>query len=276
MSGRWVFSIIWIAGVYLWFWNVFGNFYRGFIRIVVREKTVIMMKIKELQKEIIKMKNWEKVKTFRRFFKTQKGEYGHGDNFLGLDMKQQHFLAKKYYHLPLNDLVCLLKSKYHEQRMIALLIMTYKYPKTDELGKKKIFDFYLKHRQAANNWDLIDVTVPKVIGAYLINQDRKILYQFARSHNLWEKRMSILATFAFIKNNDFIDTLKIAKILLNDKHDLIHKAVGWMLREVGKKNLKVLEQFLEPIYKIMPRTMLRYAIEKFSKEKYKKYLIGEI
>lgn len=234
------------------------------------------MKSLDLRKKIIKLQNKEKAKNYQWFFKTKKGEYGFGDQFRGLSMSTQHLLAKEFISLSLNDLIIFLQSKYHEERMIALLILTYKYSQADIKGKKQIFNFYLKNRKAANNWDLIDITVPKIIGDYLIENDRKILYQFAQSDDLWEKRMAILATFAFIKKNDFNDTLKIAKILLNDKHDLIHKAVGWMLREVGNRDRKILVEFLKDRYQLMPRTMLRYAIEKFPLTLYKKYLTGKI
>lgn len=150
--------------------------------------------------------------------------------------------------------------------------MTLKYPKAEKSEQKQIFNFYLAHTEHINNWDLVDISAPHIVGNYLLNKNRKILYQLAKSSSFWERRISIMATFAFIRNNDFNDTLKIGKILLKDEHDLIHKAVGWMLREVGKKDQKILEQFLDKYTLMMPRTMLRYSIEKFKEPKRQKYL----
>jgi len=234
------------------------------------------MTINNLIKEIRQQKDPARAESNLWFFKTGKGQYGEGDKFLGLTMGQLRTLAQKYVDLSLPELEKLIKSKFHEDRMAGLLILTYKYPKADPSAKKQIYDFYIKNRKAANNWDLVDVTVPNVIGEYLLHHDRKILYQFAKSKDLWEKRIAVLATFTFIRRGDFTDNLKIAKILLHDDHDLIHKAVGWMLREVGKRDLPLLEKFLKPIYNEMPRTMLRYTIEKFPKPKYQKYLKGKI
>ena len=207
------------------------------------------MIIDQLRREVKRYAGPERAKVNAWFFKTGKGEYGEGDQFLGLKMGEERSLAKKFIDLKLSELIPLLESRWHEERMIGLLILTYKYPKADQVEKKQIYAFYIKHRRSANNWDLIDVTVPKVVGAYLLDNDRSILYKFAESRNLWEKRIAILATFAFIRENQFDDTLKIAKILLNDKHDLIHKAVGWALREVGKKDQSVKRVFLKNIIK---------------------------
>jgi 3-methyladenine DNA glycosylase AlkD len=160
--------------------------------------------------------------------------------------------------------------------LIALLILDNKFKKADELKKKEIFNFYLKNTRNINNWDLVDLSAPNIIGNYLLDKDKKILYKLAKSLHLWEKRIAIISTFAFIRKNQFSDSLKIAELLLADKHDLIHKAVGWMLREIGKRDIKILENFLRQNYKKMPRTMLRYAIEKFSKKLRKDYLNGEI
>jgi 3-methyladenine DNA glycosylase AlkD len=237
---------------------------------------IIDMTVQELRKQIKNQGTQKRAKANAWFFKTGPGEYGEGDKFLGLTMGEQRVIAKSYVGLELDDLIPLLKSSWHEERMVGLLVLTYKYPKADEKEQKKIYNFYLTHRQAVNNWDLVDVTTPKVVGAYLLNKDRAILYKYAKSKDLWEKRIAVLATFAFIREGQFDDTLKIAKILLDDTHDLIHKAVGWSLREVGKKDMKLLEEFLKPLYNKMPRTMLRYTIEKFPKEKYQKYLKGQI
>ena len=225
--------------------------------------------LNQLKKDLNELKNKEKAKVYARFFKTGKGEYGEGDIFLGLTVPKQRELAKKYIDLPLTDVKKLLYNKYHEFRLTGLFILVYKYEKEPS---KKIIDFYIKHRHRGNNWDLIDCVCDKLLGKYLFDKDKSILYKLAKSNSLWDRRISIIATFEFIKNNKFEDTLKIAEILLNDEHDLIHKAVGCMLREVGKRNLKTEEEFLKKHYKKMPRTMLRYAIERFEEGKRKGYL----
>ena len=225
-----------------------------------------------LKQELQKLKNPEKAKVYLKFFKTKKGEYGEGDTFLGVSVPEQRKIAKKYFDLSLKELQELLSTNIHEYKMCSLFILINKYRKSDKTEKKKIFDFYLKNTININNWDLVDISAPHIIGDYLLNKDRKILYKLANSKNLWEKRISIISTFTFIKNNQFEDTLKISEILLNDNHDLIHKAVGWMLREVGKRDQKTEETFLEKYHKSMPRTMLRYSIEKFEKNKKKYYL----
>jgi len=223
------------------------------------------MSLKNLQKDLQRLANKEKAKLLQGFFKTGKGQYGEGDIFLGVMVPQQRKTAKKHKDLSLKDIQKLLNSKIHEYRLTALFILIDKYQNTDE--KKEIFNLYLKNTDNINNWDLIDLSAPKIIGNYLLDKPRDILYKLANSKSLWEKRISILATAAFISNNQYKDTLKISKILLNDNHDLIHKAVGWMLREVGKKDQKTEEEFLKKHYKTMPRTMLRYAIERFEENK---------
>ena len=224
----------------------------------------------EIKKELDSKANKEKSLIYARFFKTNKGQYGEGDIFIGLTVPEQRNLAKKYIDLNFKDLEQLLSNKIHEYRLTGLLILVYKYQKND--NKKEIFDFYLKNIHASNNWDLVDCISDKIIGKYLIDKDKKLLYNFANSNNLWKKRISIVSTFEFIKNNKFEDTLNISEILLKDSHDLIHKAVGWMLREVGKRNQDLLESFLKKHSKEMPRTMLRYAIEKFDEEKRQYYM----
>ena len=210
------------------------------------------------------------------FFKTGKGEYGEGDKFVGIKVPVQRKIAKQFCELSLEDLQTLLNSKIHEERLISLLILVAKYDKANEKVKEKIYRFYKKNSRKVNNWDLVDLSAPKIIGTHLLNSDKKILYKYALSNNLWKKRISIISTYSFIKNHDFKTTLEISDILLNDDHDLIHKAVGWMLREVGKQDINTLERFLKTRYNKMPRTMLRYSIEKFAEKKRKKYLIGKI
>lgn len=228
--------------------------------------------LEQIKKDINKLKNPEKAKILSRFFKTGKGEYGEGDVFFGLTALQQRQIAKNYFDMDLADIEKLLSSRIHEHRWTALVILVGKYKKANTLNKKKIFDFYLKNTKNINNWDLVDISAHHILGNYLNDKGGSVLYKLAKSNNLWERRMSIIATYYFIRNNEFGDTLKISEILLNDKHDLIHKAVGWMLREVGKRDQETEERFLKKHSERMPRTMLRYAIEKFNGNKRKYYL----
>jgi len=237
------------------------------------------MNLEEIKFDIKKLVNPEKAKLLQRFFKTGKGEYGEGDIFLGITVPEQRKIAKKYYqYVSLKEIQELLDSRIHEHRLIALLILVGKYKKAkkDKFKQLEIFEFYLKNTKKINNWDLVDCSAPHIVGDFALKDGTHIIRFLANSKNLWERRIAILATFAFIKKRSFGESLFIADVLMNDEHDLIHKAVGWMLREVGKKNLAVLELFLSTRYKKMPRTMLRYAIEKFPEEKRKKYLKGKI
>lgn len=229
--------------------------------------------LKQLISDLNSLKDDEKTKILQGFFKTGKGQYGEGDIFLGISVPQQREIAKKYYDLEFYDLQKLLDSEIHEMRLTGLIILVKKFEKSK--NRKKEFDFYLKNTSRINNWDLVDVTAPKIVGIYLNDKDRKVLYKLAKSKSLWERRIAIVSCFEFIRRNDFDDALNVSEILLGDKEDLIQKAVGWMLREVGKRDINVLEKFLRKNYKLMPRTMLRYAIEKFDEEKRKKYLRGE-
>ena len=226
----------------------------------------------KIKNEMSQLSDANRAKNLSWFFKTGKGQYGEGDIFLGIPVPEQRKVAKKYADLSLGDLQELLNSKMHEHRFTALVILISKYRKAEENGKKEIFDVYLKNTENVNNWDLVDLSAPRIVGDYLLNRERSILYKLVRSDSLWERRISILSTFTFIDNNDFEDALNISELLLCDEHDLIHKAVGWALREIGKKNQNVEEQFLAKHYLHMPRTMLRYAIEKFDEKKRKKYL----
>ena len=232
--------------------------------------------LNQIKKELKQIADPSRAKHESRYFKTGKGEYGEGDIFLGIKTDFKRKLAKKYFELSLKDIKYLMTSKFHDYRFIALIILINKYKQADKELKKKIFNFYLDHTKYINNWDLVDVSANYIIGEYLLDKNRKILYKLAKSKSLWEKRISAIATFRFIKENDFKDSLKIAEILLNDEHDLIHKAVGWMLREIGKKNQTVEERFLKKYYQKMPRTMLRYAIERFEENKRQKYLKSRI
>jgi len=234
------------------------------------------IRLAELGKKIKVLGTPEISKTMQWFFKTGKGEYGEGDIFAGLKVPTQRKLAREFRDLSLTDLKILLNSPVHEERLISLFILVDKYAISDEQGKESIFSFYLKNRRGINNWDLVDLSAPKIIGKHLLNKDKSLLFKFALSKNLWERRIAILSTYEFIRNDNFDTTFKTAEILLQDNHDLIHKAVGWMLREVGKRDLQAEENFLKIYYKKMPRTMLRYAIEKFPETKRKKYLQGKI
>ena len=234
------------------------------------------MLLTSLRKELKFLANSEKAKILQGFFKTGEGQYGEGDVFLGITVPVQRSFARKYLDLSFGDLQELLNGKIHEERLVALMILVLRYKQVSESERFEIFEFYVRNYKNINNWDLVDLSAPNIVGCYLLNKKRDVLYKFAKSNNLWKKRIAILSTFTFIRNNQFDDTLNISEIFLSDKHDLIHKAVGWMLREVGKRDLRVEEDFLKRYYKKMPRTMLRYAIEKFEEVKRKKYLNGEI
>lgn len=208
-----------------------------------------------------------------RFFKTGTGQYAEGDKFLGVVVPNSRKVAAKYIELPLQDVLILLSSEWHEERLIALFIMVLQFKKGGPKEQERIFNAYLRNTQYINNWDLVDSSAHHIIGEHLIDKPKDILYKFANSNDLWKKRIAIIATYAFIKQKDATETFKIAEILLNDSHDLIHKAVGWMLREVGKNcGQEVEESFLQKHYKQMPRTALRYAIERMSDSKKKFYM----
>ena len=234
------------------------------------------MGLTELRSELKKEADQEQAVNLQRFFKTGKGEYGEGDIFYGIKVPVQRRTAKNYRDISLEDVRELLNSPVHEERLVSLFILVDQYTTGDDKTKEKIFRFYIKNTGKINNWDLVDLSAPKIIGAHLFNRDKEILFKFAASSNLWERRIAILSTMFFIKNLHFETTFRLAEILLNDKHDLIHKGVGWMLREIGNKNITEEEIFLKKYYKLMPRTMLRYAIEKFPEERRKSYLQGNI
>lgn len=237
-----------------------------------------MSELPQLKKELASLADKQQAEISMRFFKTGKGQYGEGDKFLGVKMPVQRKLVKKYFErLNLGEIEKLLQSKIHEHRMTALLCLEAKFSSAKKEGEKKqFFDFYLKNISCVDNWDLVDVTCHKIVGEFLLDKPRGVLLKLARSKNLWERRISIVSTYAFIRKNQFDDTLKISKIMLQDKHDLIHKATGWMLREVGKRDMEKEKEFLIGCYREMPRTALRYAIERFPKNLRSKYMQGEV
>jgi 3-methyladenine DNA glycosylase AlkD len=229
-----------------------------------------------VQTIIKELKNYgspERAKHSLRFFKTGPGQYGEGDLFYGTSVPEMRIVAKKYKSIGLDDIQELLHNRYHECRLVALLILVDKFEHSKNGSERKNFyEMYLDNTEHINNWDLVDLSAHKIVGKYLYDKDRERLYELARSDDLWKKRISIISTAYFIGKKDFSDTLKISEILLHDKHDLIHKAVGWMLREVGKKDRGLEEKFLMKHHRTMPRTMLRYAIEKFDDKKKKYYM----
>jgi 3-methyladenine DNA glycosylase AlkD len=239
----------------------------------VRLKCDHMRMLKQLRSDLIMLANPAKAIVLQRFFKTGKGEYGEGDKFYGIVVPKLRQLAKLYQDLSFAELKQLLASSIHEERLTALLIIIYQYQKSDFPQQKKIFNFYFANCARINNWDLVDLSAPSILGHYLFNQDKKILYTLATKRNLWKRRMAIVATQYFIRNNRFIDTLELAKILLKDQEDLIHKATGWMLREVGKRDFVLLDNFITQYAHHMPRTMLRYAIERCSPQMRQQYLL---
>lgn len=227
-----------------------------------------------LRSDLQKLADKKKAKLLARYFKTGEGEYAEGDIFLGITVPAQRSIAKKYKDLNIEEIRVLLKSKIHEERLVGLLILVQQFKRADENEKAKIFNFYLSNVDGVNNWDLVDLSAPNIVGGYLIikKKMRSILTKLGKSKNLWERRIAVVSTFAFMKEKEFEPSIRIAELLISDKNDLIHKAVGWMLREVGKADTNVLEEFLRRHYKVMPRTMLRYAIEKFDDKKRKFYL----
>jgi len=234
------------------------------------------MNQKIIHNDLLQLANEQIAEHSQRFFKTGKGEYGEGDIFLGIRVPLLRRLVKKYGGISIAEVRKLLHSKFHEERLLAVLMLVQLFKSADESVQKQVYDLYLENTEFINNWDIVDISASNIVGAHLYEKDKAPLYDLVQSKNLWERRIAIISTFYFIRQNEFDDTLKIAKILLNDKEDLIHKAVGWMLREVGKREIEFEEEFLQEHYKIMPRTMLRYAIEKFPETSRKMYLRGEV
>ena len=234
------------------------------------------MDIRIIKSRLKKLANKKNAEVAQRFFKTDPGEYGEGDKFLGIRVPVLRKLAKEYQTITVEEVEHLLKSSIHEERLLALFIIISIYSKGEEAVKKGIYELYLNNTEFINNWDLVDASAEYIVGDFLLNKGKNPIYRLAKSQNLWERRISIMSTFYFIKRGQYSETLKISKILLHNKEDLIHKAVGWMLREVGKRNLPLEEEFLKEYYKEMPRTMLRYAVERFPESMRQRYLKGKI
>jgi len=231
--------------------------------------------LRDLKRELAQASDADRARNLRWFFKTAKGEYGEGDQFCGITVPVQRKIARRYTHLRLSDIKKLLHSPVHEQRFTALEILVFQYDHADAAAQNEIFDFYLANTRRINNWDLVDASAPYIIGAHLLSRSRRILYQLARSADLWERRIAMVSTMAFIARGELQDTFAIARLLLEDKQDLIHKAIGWMLRETGKRSRPALLEFLRVNYSRLPRTALRYAIERLPESQRKRALRGE-
>jgi len=234
------------------------------------------MTAETIRREMRRLASRDKARDLQRFFKTGKGEYGEGDVFIGLTVPNIRKLARKHPGLSRAEVRGFLRSRIHEERLFALLVLVRQFSRGDERTRKQIYTFYLKNARYVNNWDLVDLSAHQIVGAYLQDKDRAVLWRLAQSKDLWERRIAVLSTFHYIRDKDFTDALRIADVLLHDEHDLIHKAVGWMLREIGNRDLRVEKRFLKPRYRTMPRTMLRYAIEKFPESLRQKYLKGKV
>ncbi|MEG1543168.1 MAG: DNA alkylation repair protein [Tannerellaceae bacterium] len=213
--------------------------------------------------ELLSIASPEKAAFLQRFFKTGVGQYAEGDVFLGIIVPHVRSIAKANRQAPLSELQVLMKSEYHEARLCALLILIEQFKKASEAEREVIYTFYLSHTRRINNWDLVDVTCPHIVGLYLLDKDRSILYDLAESNCLWEQRIAVVSTITFIRRGEYLDTLALAERLIHHSHDLMHKAIGWMLREVGKKDRETLTAFLERTATTLPRTSLRYAIEHY-------------
>ncbi|MBT8077144.1 MAG: DNA alkylation repair protein [Gammaproteobacteria bacterium] len=212
----------------------------------------------------------------QRFFKTGAGEYGEGDRFLGIRVPVVRQFVRTHRGIPLRTVVSFLRSGFHEERMFGLLALVDRYRRGDDGMKQRVYELYMDNLDYVNNWDLVDSTAHLIVGPQLQDRSRRALYRLARSRDIWKRRVAIMATFHYIRGEDYADTLALAELLLDDPHDLMHKAVGWMLREVGNRDLATEERFLRQHYKKMPRTMLRYAIEKFPEQRRQAYLQGRM
>lgn len=227
-----------------------------------------------VHEKLLSLANPEIAEHSQRFFKTGVGEYGEGDQFLGIRVPVLRKQVTQYQQLPDAEVIRLLHSPFHEERLFALLVWVKQFQKAPEEDQAHLYNLYLHHTQYINNWDLVDSSAYQIVGVFLEGKDRQPIYSLAQSQSLWERRIAMIATFQWIRNHDFEDALALAKLLLQDPEDLIHKAVGWMLREIGKRDLEIEKGFLKVHYQDMPRTMLRYAIEKFPKPERQGYLKG--
>ena len=243
---------------------------------LVRDMAARPTSVTAVRRDIRAAANPAKAKVLAGFFKTGRGHYGEGDRFLGLTVPVSRAIARRHAGLALRDIEQFLHSKIHEERLIGLLVLVHRFRLGDDAARKAVYDFYLRHAERADNWDLVDLSADKIVGTWLPDRPKDVLLTFAKSPNLWRRRIAIVSTFAFIRAGRLDDTFRIADVLLKDSHDLIHKATGWMLREAGKRDKAALVAYLAPRYKAMPRTMLRYAIEKFPEPERKRYLKGAV
>jgi 3-methyladenine DNA glycosylase AlkD len=234
------------------------------------------MSVRVMQKTLRELGDVDIARHSQRFFKTGKGEYGEGDRFLGIRVPVLRQQVRGFRNVGEKGIISLLQSPYHEERLFALLLLVDRFERSSASERYRIFQLYLSHTQYINNWDLVDSSASQIVGAHLMDKDRQPIYALARSSSLWDRRISIIATFYFIRHQDFQDALNVSELLLHDEEDLIHKAVGWMLREVGKRDPALEHQFLKTRYRDMPRIMLRYAIERFPEEERKRYLQSRI
>jgi 3-methyladenine DNA glycosylase AlkD len=234
------------------------------------------MTVQVIRSKLQVLANQAQALNLQRFFKTGPGDYGEGDQFIGVRVPQLRQLVMQFAEIPRKDIQVLLHSSIHEERLLALLLMVRRFQRAKEKEREELYRCYLASTRYINNWDLVDASAEYIAGAWLRDKSRQPLYRLARSASLWERRIAIMASFHFIKQGEFAETLKLAECLMHDEHDLIHKAVGWMLREVGKRDQNAEEQFLQKHYRQMPRTMLRYAIERFPEKKRQDYLKGRI
>jgi|SRR5579872_776005 len=231
-----------------------------------------MDSVNKIKTELKSLSDPKRAKASAWFFKTAPGQYGFGDKFIGITVPVLRRVAQKYSNLDFAQIKKLLQSQIHEHRFVALEILVFKYEHGAAALKQKVFDFYLKNRKFINNWDLVDTSAPYIVGDYLLNRSKNLLDRLAASKNIWERRIAIVSTLGFIQKGKVQYTMKIAQALLHDRHDLIHKASGWALREVGKKSEQIHLKFLDKFAGKMPRTMLRYAIERLPEQKRKYYL----
>jgi 3-methyladenine DNA glycosylase AlkD len=233
------------------------------------------LSIQDLRRELRALAHPERALGVARFFKTGKGEYGAGDKFLGINVPALRKIARKFRELPLADAESLLLSRWHEERLCALIILVAQFERGTETERQAIFNFYLAHTDRVNNWDLVDASAPYIVGGWLVGRTRDALDRLALSESMWERRIAMVATLWFIRRGELADTFRIAKTLLDDQEPLLHKAIGWMLREAGKKDEPELIAFLREHYAELPRTTLRYAIERFPAERRKRMLQGD-